>query len=433
MYGELTKKQFWLLVFTAYACMFGQGFTDNTRSVSYPLIRDDLHLSSTQYGSLQAMAQFSYLFWSLLTAVSLQKFGFKIVIVAAFVISILGSIGTSFSFSYLMIILTQFVATASIGSLDDAPHALSSILFKTNTGVLMLLLHSCYGIGAIVGPAYAGIISRLMPSYSYRGISIMSCIPMLILTIIILFIPFAIKKPQEEKKEETEKGMSIASALLNPMVWLQSLILSLMTTGERATSAWGGLYLEDVLHLRPDVEGAWFNSCFYIAFTLARLLGGVIVDWIGAFATDYTVMICAATIFVVGLLAGKAGLYILPFAGMFVAFFWPTFIVTCMRYWGKDAATPISLILPIQAMIGIVIQLLLGWLNDHFGPSCAYWSTVPAILLALLFFNIYHQILLRKEKKEKEQLIQSENMVYFVCYRRSSQIVNYMFKFENSS
>ena len=36
-----------------------------------------------------------------------------------------------------------------------------------------------------------------------------------------------------------------------------------MTTGERATGAWGGLYLEDVLHLRPDVEGAWFNSCFY--------------------------------------------------------------------------------------------------------------------------------------------------------------------------
>ena len=60
MYGELTKKQFWLLVFCAYGSMFGQGFIDNTRSVTYPLIRDDLHLSSKQYGMLQAMAQFSY-------------------------------------------------------------------------------------------------------------------------------------------------------------------------------------------------------------------------------------------------------------------------------------------------------------------------------------------------------------------------------------
>ena len=96
MYGELTKKQFWLLVFCAYGSMFGQGFIDNTRSVTYPLIRDDLHLSSKQYGMLQAMAQFSYLVWSLVTAMSLQTFGYNVIIVLAFLISILGCVGTAF-------------------------------------------------------------------------------------------------------------------------------------------------------------------------------------------------------------------------------------------------------------------------------------------------------------------------------------------------
>ena len=403
MYGELTKKQFWLLVFCAYGSMFGQGFIDNTRSVTYPLIRDDLHLSSKRYGMLQAMAQFSYLVWSLLTAMSLQTLGYKVIILLAFFISMLGCVGTAFVNNFWIMFLFQFVACAGIGALDDAPHSISSILFKSNTGVLMLLLHSCYGIGAIVGPAYAGVVSHYLPQYSFRGITILECVPLLIMALIILCIPFAIKKPKTEEQEKNHNGLTVKTALINPMVWLQSLILILMTTGERATGAWGGLYLEDVLHLRPDVEGAWFNSCFYIAFTIARLVGGFLVDWIGAFTTEYIVMTCATIIFIVGLSVGKTGLYILPFAGAFVAFFWPTFIVTCMRYWGEDAAVPVSVILPIQALIGIVIQLILGWLNDTFGHSCAYWATVPAILAALVLFFIFHMILLRKEKEAKQQ------------------------------
>lgn len=425
MYGDLTKKQFWLLLFCAYGCMFGQGFIDNTRSVTYPMIRDDLHLTFKQYGMLQAMAQFSYLVWSLATAVSLQRFGFKLIIVLAFVISICGCVGTAFVHNFWVMFFFQFIACAGMGALDDAPHSMSSILFKSNTGLLMLLLHSCYGIGAVVGPAYAGVISHNMPKYSFRGISVMSSIPMLIIVVIIACIPFAIKKPKSEEQEKKHEGHTVKTALLSPMVWLQSLILVLMTTGERATSAWGGLYLEDVLHLRPDVEGAWFNSCFYIAFTLARLVGGFLVDWIGPFATEYVVMSCSVVIFAAGLLTGKTGMYILPFAGAFVAFFWPTFIVTCMRYWGDDAAIPISLILPIQSFMGILIQLVLGWLNDKFGPSYAYWSTVPVILLALILFLVYHQIVLKKEKREKEALLADNKTmeVCFVCYNNLSYVI----------
>lgn len=417
MYGDLTKKQFWLLLFCAYGCMFGQGFIDNTRSVTFPLIRDDLHLTSFQYGMLQAMTQFSYLIWSLSTAISLQKFGFKAIIVAAFVVSALGCFGTAFVHHFWVMFLFQFIAFAGLGVLDDAPHSMSSILFKSNTGVFMLLLHSCYGLGAVFGPAFAGVVSSKLPQYSFRGICMLSCIPMLLLGLIIACIPFAIKKPKSEEQEKNHQGLTVKTALASPMVWFQSVILILLATGERATSAWGGLYLEDVLHLRPDVEGAWFNSCFYIAFTVARLVGGVLVDWLGAFTMEYIVLICAAIVFAVGLSVGKAGVYILPFAGMFVSFFWPTFIVTCMRYWKDDAAIPVSLILPIQGSFGILIQLLLGWMNDTFGPACAYWSTVVVITIAFVLFLIYHRIVINKEKKEAEQLIQEEkNIVSFVCY-----------------
>ena len=53
MYGNLKKSEFWLLVACAYACMLGQGFIDNTRSVTYPLMKEDLHLSYTQFGGLR--------------------------------------------------------------------------------------------------------------------------------------------------------------------------------------------------------------------------------------------------------------------------------------------------------------------------------------------------------------------------------------------
>lgn len=156
------------------------------------------------------------------------------------------------------------------------------------------------------------------------------------------------QEAEDGEHEKTHSGHTVGSALMSPMVWFQALILVIMTTGERATSAWGGMYLKDVLHLDPAKEGAWFNSCFYLVFTLARLVGGFLVDAIGAFATEYLMMIGSIVIFTVGLAIGKTGVYVLPFAGAFVAFFWPTFIVTCMRYWKEDAAVPISCILPMR-------------------------------------------------------------------------------------
>ena len=405
MIEGLKKSQFWLLVFCAYGCMLGQGFVDNTRSVTYPMIRDDLNLTYTEYASLQSMAQFSYLVWSLGVAATLQLLGFKLVILCAFTISIIGCALTASASSYWIMFLFQFVACAGMGGLDDAPHALSSILFKKNTGLLILLLHSCYGLGAIIGPAFAGVVNKLIPQYSFRGIYIAMCVPLAVLALIILCVPFAIKKPKTDEQVEKHEGHTVCTALLSGMVWMQALILVLMTTGERATSAWGGLYLEDVLHLDPTVEGAWFNSCFYICFTIARLLGGFLVDFFGAFTMEYIVLSLATIIFISGLLTGKIGIYILPFAGATVAFFWPTFIVTCMRYWKEDAAIPISCILPLQAFLGIFIQLLLGYLNTKLGPAAAYWSTVPVILLSLVLLIVFHLITLKKEKKEVENLL----------------------------
>ena len=122
----------------------------------------------------------------------------------------------------------------------------------------------------------------------------------------------------------------------------------------------------------------------------------------------------AMVIFAVGLSIGKAGVYVLPFAGCTVAFFWPTFIVICMRYWKEDAAVPVSCILPIQSSMGIPIQLFLGWLNDRFGHGTAYWSTVPTIGIALALLVVFHFILLRKEKLEKKDmeqgLLEKQNM-----------------------
>lgn len=403
MYGDLKKCEFWLLVICAYSCMLGQGFIDNTRSVTYPLMKTDLHLSYTEFGGLQSMAQFSYLFWSLAVAMSLQKLGFKLVIVLSFLMSISGCILTAFSNNYVTVFMYQFLACAGMGALDDCPHALSSILFKKNTGLLMLLLHSCYGLGAVFGPIFAAFVKSKLPKYSFRGISFLMSVPLSILCLFILFVPFAIKKPQKEEMVKEKKGHTVWSALVSPMVWLQALILVLMTTGERATSAWGGLYLEDVLHLDPAKEGAWFNSCFYIAFTTARLVGGLLVDWLGPFCMEYIVLTLSMVIFAVGLSIGKAGVYVLPFAGCTVAFFWPTFIVICMRYWKEDAAVPISCILPMQASLGIPIQLFLGWLNDRYGHGTAYWSTVPTIGIALVLLIIFHFILLRKEKRESSE------------------------------
>ena len=403
----ISKTGFWLLTIALFLCLIANGLVDTARSLTYPMMKEDLNLTYVEYGALESMGQFSYLFWALVTAFMMQSVGFKTPFVLSIVVTILGCIATSFTKDFWLLMCVQFIGTCLVGALDDGPSAVAVVLFTKNTAALYCIMAGMYGLGAFLGPLFSNWVYKLKPSMSYRGISFAICLPLLLIGLFILCIPFAIKRPVSKDKSQ-KSNITVLSCLKSPLVWYLSFLLNFMAMAERGTLNWGTMYVRDVLHL-TEAEGAQLNSRFYFCFMLSRFVGGFITDFLGPFTMEYVIIPIGVTIYIVGFALGTCGLSILPFVGLFVSLYWPTVVITCTKYWGEESSIPVSCILPLQSGIGAIFQYLLGWINEKFGPQYAYWMSVPAAILGLVMLIFFHMMVKNKEKKEKSGLLVNES------------------------
>ena len=231
---------------------------------------------------------------------------------------------------------------------------------------------------------------------SYRGVYIAICIPLIIMGVYTLCVPFAIKKPA---KSEHNKA-TVLSYLLSPTMWYLALAFFFLVVAERGTLNWGTMYVVDVLKL-SEAEGAKLNARFFFIYTIARIFGGIFADLMGPFTMLYAFLSIAMGLYIVGFALGVNGLWVLPFTGAFVSLFYTAFIMVCKRYGKEQSSLMVACLLPMQALIAMVGQWLFGVLNDKCGPKWAYWFSAPACAIALVMLAIFHAMVLEKEKKQE--------------------------------
>lgn len=399
-----SNLKFWLLSSVLFLAVAINGVSDTLRAVAYPIINDELKLTYTQYGVLQGMVQFSYLVWAFALASCVRFTGYKMGFIYACFISIAGYIATYFSNSFITVLLAQFFATCILGALDDGPSSFAVLIFTKYPATLYCIMCGMYGLGAFIGPSYAILINKIVPEATYKGISIAMIFPIVLGIIVFALVPFYINYPKPKEETEKKSGMTVLDSLKSPMLWFVSICINMLANAERSILNWGTLYVENVLHLPIEV-GARLNSEFYFYFMISRFAGGFITDRVGPFKMLYTILPLGLVIYLVGFILGEKGLHVLPLVGFLVSLYWPTFIIAITRYWKDDSATPISVILPVQSLIGVGVQILLGYINDHIGPQYALWCAIPFIVIAFIMLCIYHSILLKKEKRESEKLL----------------------------
>ncbi|MDR2027969.1 MAG: MFS transporter [Treponema sp.] len=392
-----------LLFFIIYGTMFIFGLIENIKGVSYPLIKAEFNASYEQQGLMVSLLSSGYVFFCMVAGFFLARFGVKRALLSGFICIALGLFAVSFMPRFWTIAAALFLVFAGFGFFEVGINALATQVFISRAALFMNLAHFFYGVGAVIGPKGAGMLTDL-GNLGWRQIYLLS-IPLLA----FFFVPTLLArfpgragdppgKTDPASPAGEEKRLSFLTALRTPMVWIFAAALGLMVVVEMGSTNWGSLYFQDVYGFDPRTRGAGFVSGFFILFTISRLASGFLVEKIGYMRSLIGATGMVILIFILGFGLGERGIWVLPALGFFIAIMWPTTMAVALYFFGPDAAVMSSAIIVLGGAINAVMQLFIGLTNRYLGAAWGYRS---CLIYALLLIGVLLFLRRRIERKPR--------------------------------
>jgi fucose permease len=368
------------------------GIVENIKGVSYPLIKTEFNASWEQQGLMVSILSLSYVIFCIIAGLFLGRFGIKPSFLSGLGAISVGLFAIFFSPGFLSAAVCLFVIFAGFGFLEIGINALASSVFTANSALFMNLLHAFYGIGAIIGPKAAGILTN-NAGFNWRLVYLLS-MPLVFLSFIFSIF---LKIPGESKTGNVEKRVTFFDALGRRDVWLMAVILGLGIAVEMSSPNWGALYFQDMYGIDPRTGGAAFLSMFFIFFTVSRLVSGMFVERIGYARSLIGITAVIFVIFIAGFCLGERGIYVLPALGFFIGPFWPTVMAIGIRHFGNDAPVMASAMIAIGGALNSIIQFLVGLTNRFLGPAWGYRSSAIYILICFVLLLVLSKKLQKHE------------------------------------
>jgi fucose permease len=398
------KKSQVLLLIILYAAMFLFGFLENIKGVSYPLIKNEFHISYETQGKMLSILSFSYTLFVAAAGFMLGRFGIKKTCLSGLVFIFLALVLIYFMPNFLTVGCSLFILFAGFGVLEIAINGMATQLFIKKAALMMNLLHFMYGAGSVLGPKAAGILTNPAgPGLLWRQIYLLTVPLVLIVLIPSIFTRFSfagLSVPVNDDDKANSGGYSkegdhvngrtqpqgFIVALKMPSVWIFGISLGIMVGLEMASANWGGLYFQDLYGMDPTTKGANFVSAFFLLFTLSRLVSGFFIEMIGYMRSLTGAALIIAVIFICGFTLGSGGIYVLPLLGFFLAILWPTVMAVAISRFGSEAPVITGAIIAIAGLLNSGIQLVMGYINLWIGPGWGYRSCLlfAFILIGLL-------------------------------------------------
>jgi fucose permease len=392
----MKKFQHFLLFFLLFGTMLIFGFIENIKGVSYPLIKAEFDATWEQQGFMVSIISIAYVSFSVIAGLFLSRFGIKPSFMFGYAVLGIGLVSLFFLPGFSLVTGALFLVFAGFGFFEIGVNALASRLFVTKAALLMHLLHSFYGIGAILGPKTAGIIAdNIHFGWRYVYLFSLPLVLLLIIPAILTRFPETYTKASDTSTitaniVDTAPHKTFFDALRSPMVWLMSVTLGLAVVIEMSSSNWGPLYFQNIYGFNPSTDGATFLSAFFLVFTLSRLVCGPLVERIGYIRSLLVSAFIIFAIFVAGFCLGGRGIYVLPALGFFIAMLWPTLMAVAIVSFGKDAPVFSSAMIAIGGLINAGVQFLVGLTNRVFGSAWGYRSSLVYTVLLIAALLLLH-------------------------------------------
>ena len=372
----------WLILSCALILL--SAIMDNARGPLLPHLTEVLELSP-QTGSLFfVLASFAAALTGLFFTFLSQRFAIQKFLCLA---CALGSVTAFLAFvthSGAALLLLGVMIGISVNIINTLANVCSvAAASPQKRGRAAAIVNMFYGVGAFIGPLWAGLILTHHQPWS------LTYWPLGILFALIPFVFFAFLKSRNSSDKSHQIQISNDSRTtphkITSTQWGFIVIVNLYAVSEILACVWMSTYLVAAYH-DTAADAAWINAGFFLVFTLSRLLAGI-------FLTPQNEKTLLAIALVGGCATLLLGMLAHPFffvASGMIGLVFPALYGQMTRRWEQQITQlSFALFTIMQIEVGSA-HLLIGQLVTSFGITRAYiLPVVTMALMTFLYFSIF--------------------------------------------
>lgn len=401
-----------------YLAVIVYGFAEMSKSVNFPLIKDDFGYSYQTQGLILTTTGLTFVLTTANSSIFLKYLKFKATLFIGYFLATVGNIVSGVTPKLWVVLFGIYIQYLGYGLIEIGMNCFLSSYFNKNAGTMISVYHGMYGIGAIIGPTVAGSIAR---NYllSYR-LFYLICGGLYFL--VLLYCIFLDLNSFYNTDSTSDDAITLTNieAIKDPLIILLIITVGVQVNVEKSAASWAVLYIQDVLKLSATTDGSLFMTIFYICFTISRLFFGPIYERIGFLPTLQVSSIGAMILFIIGFSTGVMGRFFLMGTGFFVAMFFPSVACIIIQMYGKNAPVATSVVISLQGLLNYLIGYLQGLINEYIGPAWGYRSaTFISLVVSILVCFVTRIVNKRKIKKEQQDLISVANVKVAVVEEKS--------------
>lgn len=386
MSENLKKKQYIIPIVFIFMMMILNATAENVRGVFIPLFKNDFSINDTEIGFMLTVSSVGYIVFTYIGGLLCEKFGQKKVFIAGFISMVIALLGLWMSYSYSIFLISMFILNIGLSLISIAINTIIPVLFLSFQAVLMNLTHFCYGLGSTIIQRTSGIL--LFKGVSWRVIYLAEAI--LFLVVFLFFLP--VKLPNVHKTKNTDNNVKKSELFKNKLLYFYMFALGFYVFAEMGTGNWFVNFIEKTYSYDKS-KSSFYLALFFGIFTFGRLVGGFVAEKFGYIKTVLVSLIIALVLYVTGINLGQSGLVIISISGLFFAVTFPTIVVTISKVFKENGAYATGIIVTISSTTNMVLNMVIGFLNDNIGVYKAFYLIPISLVVSILFvFTIYKNV-----------------------------------------
>ncbi|MDT8400967.1 MAG: MFS transporter [Bacteroidales bacterium] len=357
-----------------------------------PDLREKLILNEVEAGTLFSILPFGVLLGSLVFGPVIDRFGYRILLLASCIFMFTGFEGIAFASSKGIIKLWIFFIGLGGGAINGATNALVSDISERNKGANLSLLGVFYGIGALGTPLLLGLLREI---FTFE--TVFMVIGGFICLTAIFFLLLRFPSPKQSQGLPLKQS---ASLIKDRVLWLVAVFLFFQSGFEGIVNNWTTLFLTD--HMAFNESKALYGLTIFVAgmMVMRLLLGSIFRS-----STSTNIMTASFILLITGLIVIKTGgSFFITMSGLFILGSglgggFPIMLGIVGERFSKMSGTAFSFALVIALVGNTLINYAMGLIAENFGVR--HLTTVAFIeVTAMIVLFFFLMIKITKDKKQ---------------------------------